>query len=200
VSRHGTTVLNQEDCFRGPLDPDLDKKGWKDAYQQAYYMDGIELGGIFTSPKKRSHETAKIVKGDRDIEIHITPNLCALDVGFLGGQKKTPETNAIIKYHVDHPDIPIEGGESLNQFRARVRPLLVDGVETALALGKPLLIVAHSSIVRETGEVFNGDNASTLVLPGGVCAVYIQDGRLKAEPIFKDDEESRHKPHHAIIT
>jgi broad specificity phosphatase PhoE len=190
VARHGTTVLNQNGCFRGPLDPDLDKKGWADANTLKYYFDPIDLGSIFFSPKMRSRHTAMLInRGRVDIPYYGNENLQALNVGHLGGQKKTPETEEEVRYHLEHPDEPFDGGESFNEFKSRVRPLLVDGIKMALKYGKPTLLVAHSSIVHETGELFNGDHSSTLVTPGGVAAVYCQDGELKAAPIFKPDLE-----------
>lgn len=190
VARHGTTILNSNGCFRGPLDPDLDKKGWADANSLKYYFEPIELGGIFYSPKKRSRHTAMLInRGRLGIPYVGHENLQALDVGDLGGQKKTPETEAVVKYHTENPDEPFAGGESFNDFRGRVRPLLVDAVKLALRYGNPTLIVAHSSIVHETGELFNGDHSSTLVDPGGCAAVFCEDGKLKAGPIFKPDLE-----------
>jgi phosphoserine phosphatase len=199
VARHGTTLLNQQNCFRGPLDPDLDGQGWIDAHRLAFYFEPTELAAIFFSPKKRSRHTAMLIKGKRDIHYSGNDGLQALNVGHLGGQKKTSETEAEIKYHIEHPDEPIEGGESLNCFRCRVRPLILNGVELAVQAGKPVLIVAHSSIVHETGEMFNGDHSSTLVEPGGVAAVYIAGGQLKAEPIFKPDAERLNKGSRAAI-
>jgi broad specificity phosphatase PhoE len=185
--RHGTTELNEQNCFRGPLDPDLDGAGWRDAHALAYYFEPIDMSAIVYSPKKRARHTAELIKREREIPFFSNLGLQALDVGHLAGQKRTPETEAEIQYHCDNPDIPIKGGESLNCFRDRVRPLIQNGVQLAMEYGKPVVIVAHSSLVHETGEMFNGDHSSTLVKPGGVAAVYIVDGELKAEPIFKPD-------------
>jgi len=96
--------------------------------------------------------------------------------------------------------VPFAGGESFNDFKNRIRPLLLDGVKMAVRYGKPTLVVAHSSIVHETGSMFNDDHTSTLVKPGGVAAVYFQDGGLKAEPIFKPDLERIGSPRAEVIT
>lgn len=201
VARHGTTMLNQNGCFRGPLDPDLDKQGWADANALKYYFEPLELGSVFYSPKKRSRHTAMLIhRGRIDTPYFPHENLQALNVGHLGGVKKTPDTEAEVQYHTEHPDEPFKGGESFNEFRGRVRPLLVDAVKMALRYGKPTLIVAHSSIVHETGELFNGDHSSTLVQPGGCCAVYCEDGELKAEPIFKPDLERIGQTRAEVIT
>jgi len=201
VVRHGTTMLNQNGCFRGPLDPDLDAEGWRDANTLKFYFEPFDLGSIFYSPKKRSRHTAMLINRARlNTPYYGNENLQALNVGHLGGMKKTPETEEEVRYHLEHPDEPFEGGESFSDFQGRVRPLLVDGVKMALKYGKPTLIVAHSSIVHETGSLFNEDHTSTLVQPGGVAAVFFQDGELKAEPIFKPDLERIGSPRAEVIT
>lgn len=200
VARHGTTGLNQEKCFSGALDIDLDGLGWRDAHALKYYFEPLDINGIFFSPKKRSRHTAMLINTARDVPYVGHDNLQALDVGHLSGCKKTPETDREVKYHIEHPDEPFKGGESFNEFRGRVRPLLVDAVKLALKSHNPTLLVAHSSIVHETGELFNGDHSSALVRPGGVAAVYIQDGKLKAEAIFKPDLESIDLSQSEIIT
>lgn len=188
LARHGMTDLNENNCFKGSLDPDLNGSGWRDAHALSFYFAPIELGSIFFSPKKRSRHTAMIInKAQVDIPYHGNENLQDLHVGDLGGQKKTPENKQLVRCYLDNPDEPFPGGESFNEFRGRVRPLLVDAVRWALKSGNPTLLVAHSSVIREAGDLFNRDHSSTKVLPGGVAAVYIEDGELRAEPIFKPE-------------
>lgn len=190
VARHGTTEFNKSNQYRGHLDPDLDGQGWRDAHALAFYFEPIELGGIFFSTKKRSRHTAMLInKAKVDIPYVGHDNLEALDVGNLGGQKKTPETKKEVEYHAKNPDVPFEDGESFNEFRARVRPLFVDAAKLALRHGRPILVVSHSSVIREVGEFINGDHSSTAVEPGGVVAIFIEDGRLRVEPIFKPDKK-----------
>jgi len=188
LARHGMTDLNESNCFKGPLDPDLNGSGWRDAHALSFYFEPIELGAIFFSPRKRARHTAMIVnKAKGTVPYHGNPQLQDLDVGDLGGKKKTLENKKIVQSHADNPDEPFPGGESFNEFRGRVRPMLVDAVRWALKKGQPTLLVAHSSVIREAGDVFNKDRSSTKVLPGGVAAVYIEDGELRAEPIFKPE-------------
>lgn len=201
LARHGTTDLNESNCFKGHLDPDLNGSGWRDAHALAYYLEPIDLGSIFFSPRKRARHTAMIIsKAKVNTTYHGNSNLRDLDVGDLGGKKKTPENKEIVKFHAENPDEVFPGGESFNEFKGRVRPLLVDAVRWALRNGKPTLLVAHSSVIREAGDLFNKDRHSTKVLPGGVAAVYCEDGELKATPIFKPDSEHIGKSKAEIIT
>lgn len=189
VARHGTTEFNKSNQYRGHLDPDLDGQGWRDAHALAFYFEPVELGGIFFSKKKRARHTAMLINKATICDHYIGhDNLEALDVGDLGGQKKTTETKKKVEHHAKNPDVPFEGGESFSEFRARVRPLFINAVELALEYGRPILVVSHSSVIREVGEFINGDHSSTAVAPGGVVGIYIDDGRLKVEPIFKPDK------------
>lgn len=186
VARHGTTDLNVANAFRGPVDVPLDKAGWRDANTLAYYFEGIDLCVIVHSDKSRTRETAKTIASKHPgIKLIENSGLNAFNVGILGGKPKNEENLAIVQRHVQNPDDPIPGGESLNQFRGRVRPLIQEAVNLGLQTGVAPLLVTHSSIIHEVGMIIGGHHEYTLVEPGGVAAIYIQNGKLDAEPIFK---------------
>ena len=191
VCRHGQTDLNAQDAFRGPLNVPLDKKGFEDANQLASLFEPIELSYIFHSDKKRTAATAKLI-ADRhpDTEVFANPNLAAWNVGDLGGEPKSPENLDLVEYCVQHPETPLPGGESLNAFKDRICPLIQDAVDIGMHCGIPPLLVAHSSVIHEIGFQIGGNHQYTLVEPGGVVAIYIQDGEIDVEPIFKKKREA----------
>jgi 2,3-bisphosphoglycerate-dependent phosphoglycerate mutase len=187
IARHGRTDLNKRDAFRGPIDAPLDTTGRRDAHQLGFYFEPVDVCCIVHSDLHRTRETAKIIaqaKADCDAP-HGNPNLRAWNVGDLGGKPKNEENQGIVDWHTAHPEVPMPGGESLNEFKARIRPLIVDAVEIGIRTGDPVLIVAHSSVIHEVGSMIGNDHEYTLVEPGGVAAIYIQDGKLDAEPVFK---------------
>jgi broad specificity phosphatase PhoE len=185
IARHGSTELNQKNAFRGPIDAPLDKAGWRDANQLAYYFEPIDVACIISSDRKRTRATAGLIAERKEIEPTTNPNLRAWDVGDLGGKPKSDENEEIVDWHVANPDVPLPGGEALNEFKARVQPLLREAIKLALRCGTPVLLVAHSSVIHEVGTMIGGSHEYTLVEPGGVAAIYIQDGELDAEPVFK---------------
>lgn len=186
IARHGTTNLNKDGCFRGPIDAPLDSKGWRDANQLAHYLEAVDLAGIFHSDKKRTSDTADVIaQRHKDVPVFANRDLSGFNVGDLGGEPKSKENLDIIADHVKHPDKPMPGGESLNHFRTRVRPLIAEAVELAMEAGKPILIVAHSSVIREVDNMYGSGRSTALAEPGGVVAIYIQDGKLHVEPVFK---------------
>jgi broad specificity phosphatase PhoE len=200
-ARHGTTTLNSSGCYRGGIDVPLDKAGRRDANHLAFFFSEIEIYPvIYLSDRKRTRETAHIIGQRKDgIDYLELEPLRALNLGHLSGQKRTPETEEEIEEHVNNPDLDFEGGESLNDFRGRVRPLINEALICAQDTGLPVMFVVHSSIIHELGEMFEGDHNATLVLPGGVACVYIENGRLNAEPVLYPDTE-RSTGRHEVIS
>lgn len=186
--RHGQTTLNAQNMFRGAMNPDLNAKGRQDANILAKYFEPIDLSAIFYSDKKRSTETAQIISAKKpEIGCFGTPNLWAWNVGKFSGKEKTTENKAELEHYIQNPDIPIPDGESLNEFKSRIRPCIKEAIQVADEMGAPTICVVHSSVIHEVGSMINSDNTSALVEPGGVCAISYdsEHGRLSASPIFK---------------
>lgn len=193
VVRHGSTVLNSSGCFRGNANPPLDATGIRQAHEVADLLTHIELSHIFCSDKHRAVQTAKIIAAKDSLPIHTSTNLRALNVGDYSGTKRTPESEKEVASYNDTPDVPIPGGESINQFRGRIQPCLEEACEIALHCGAPTLIVAHSSIIHEVGNWLYGDHKCLLVEPGGMAAVYLKNGKLSADAIYKPITEQVNK-------
>ena len=189
VARHGRTALNSEHKFRGRMDVPLDETGIKQAHELAELLRPIELGPIFCSDTKRASKTAEIIAQKQDTHVYKNQNLKALNVGDFSGEKRSPENVAALTKILLSPDTTIPGGESLNDFSARVQPCIHEAIEIFLETGVPPLLVAHSSIIREVGAMFMGDHTLALVEPGGVLAIYFDNGKLKAKPIYREVEK-----------
>lgn len=196
VARHGRTVMNEENKFRGDSNPPLDSNGFRDANELAFYFSPIELSFIVSSDKKRASTTADIISLQKNVDpeeqcfdLHPVYNglLRPWNVGDFGGKPKNKENIAELQKYIDNPDKIVPGGTSLNDFRGRVRPLFKEAVEAGIKAGVPGLIVVHSSVVHEIGATFAGHHEAAHIKPGGVAAVYISNGKLGVEPIFKPD-------------
>lgn len=192
LARHGTTLLNQDGCFRGPIDVPLDASGVRDAKQLHSFFKSVQLGDILCSDKQRAHETAKIIAAGHPESPRPTPLLHAWNIGYLAGQKKDDHTEDI-EFFQNHPAVQIPEGQSLDSFRARVRPVFKQAIQRALQTGLPVLLVTHSSVIHEVGQAVNGDHNSTVVRPGGVAVIGLRDGKLAAEPLLKPDSRQAEK-------
>lgn len=199
VARHGTTDMNMENKFRGDANPTLDAKGYRDANELAFYFEPIELSFIVSSAKKRAATTAEVISLQKtmreavddncDFDLHpiLNEELFPWNLGDFGGKPKNEENMRAVQRYITNPDLQVPGGTSLNEFRARVRPLFKEAIEASLNCGTPGLLVVHSSVIHELGETLTGNHEAGHVRPGGVAAVYIQNGQLGVEPIFKSD-------------
>jgi|SRR5581483_11341476 len=191
AARHGTTVMNQQHVFRGNSDPPLDKKGFRDAHELAFYLEPIELSYIFTSDKKRTLQTSEVIRQGRNIEVVTNAGFRPWNIGDFGGMKKDDETINELQQYINNPDKEVPGGESLNSFRRRVRPLFKELYELALTLPCPPLLIAHSSVIHEIGDVFGDHHEDAHVKPGGLSAIFWDGHDVDVEPIFKADERSQ---------
>jgi broad specificity phosphatase PhoE len=185
IARHGETVLNADGCFRGNKNVPLNDSGLKDAENLARYFEKIPLCYIVCSDRIRAVQTAKAIAKKKGVAIHPTENLRALNVGDFSGKPRDAKNVADLQMYLDSPDVPIPGGESLNDFKSRIAPCINEAVRIAQAEGKPILLVAHSSIVHEVGSLIFGDHHKILVDPGGIAVIYPENGQVTAAPIYR---------------
>lgn len=185
VARHGQTILNAQKAFRGSANPPLDETGIKQAHKLASLFSTIDISHIFCSDKQRATKTAQIIADAKGAPIHESEALRALDVGDFSGAPRNTESEAELQKFLDRPQMQIPGGESLAEFKSRIRPCIMQAIELYCQCGSPPLVVAHSSVVHEIGDMANSNHKSVLVEPGGVIAVYYKDGKLSANPIFR---------------
>gem|GEM_PF-4733952 len=111
-----------------------------------------------------------------------TSDLRAWNVGYLGGEIKADHQDDI-SYFQRNPDVAIPGGESLHAFRARVRPPILNAIHRGVETGIPSIVVAHSSIIHELGNLIHGDHTKGLVRPGGVTGVSFDGKYFKTIPL-----------------
>lgn len=195
--RHGTTELNAANCYRGMQDVSLDKAGEADARAMAAFLKDIDICPyVLMSDMKRTCETLCIINQERKkaglagLVGRPTAQLRPLNVGDLSGQPRTKENQSIVEYHAAHPDLPFPGGASLNEFRTRVRPVINQAVELAQRCQKPVLVLGHSSIVHEVGQVVHGNHESVVVRPGGIALLFwnTKEGKFDAKVVTRPDK------------
>jgi broad specificity phosphatase PhoE len=192
--RHGETGLNKEKAFRGPIDIELNNDGKKQAEELANFFKDTSFSSAFTSDKKRTKETAKIVLGNRKIQPKKIKQLDSYNVGDLSGKPKNEENMALVKYYQEHPDETIPGGESLNKFRKDADPKIMMIIKRGEASDKPVIAFVHSSIIHELSHLLHGDHQMVKVRPGGVVAVSkTKNGKYKAIPLLKESKHTEDK-------
>lgn len=185
LARHGATALNLANAFRGNANPPLAPEGIRDANRLAAYFADQPFSYMVTSDRTRAVQTADAIACGRNMEVHKTPMLRAFNIGDFSGKPRSPENVEALQHYIDNPDEKIPGGESLNEFRSRIRPAIWEAIEISDDAGMPGILIAHSSIVHEASNMTRGDHTACLVRPGGAAALYFSKGQLGMDAIFK---------------
>jgi len=149
LARHGQTDWNLQGRTQGGIDIELNATGREQAQLLKMRVSGIPLDAVYSSTLRRSRETAEIVHGN--IPLTSLPGLAERRFGkFEGGPTSDPD----LQRRRWIPDDALDGGESLNALRERVRTTL-DTIRKQHASGS-ILIVGHDYMNRMLLSVLVG--------------------------------------------
>lgn len=145
LARHGETDWNTERRLQGGTDTPLNPTGLKQAAELAERLRGIPLDMVYSSNLRRSRDTAEIVRGG--VRLKQMAGLNERRLGKFEGKwlnrRKDPATAREYPARSRDPDDELDGGESLNQFYARVRATMSD-IRRQHSSGT-ILIVGHAA-------------------------------------------------------
>ena len=145
--RHGESELNTENIFFGQLDPELTKKGRKQALNTSKTMKKIEYSKIYTSPLKRAFETAKIVN-IKVLQLKKEDRLKELNFGILEGLsydqvlKKYPEDEK--EWRNNWKTYNYRTGESVEELQKRA----IEFIETLDFKDENIVVVSHFGVIN----------------------------------------------------
>ena len=131
--RHGQTEWNRELRFRGRADIPLDEDGHKQASAIADTLRGKDINAIYTSPLRRSVETARPVAIVFRVETTTVQEFIDINYGDWEGlacDEVRQRYAAVYRQWSEHPDlVTFPGGESLDDVkrRAAIRQKPYDG-------------------------------------------------------------------------
>jgi broad specificity phosphatase PhoE len=123
LARHGQTDWNAQKRLQGWTDTSLNQKGEEQAKALALLIADIDIGHVYCSTLTRSRSTAEILSSGR-IPITKMQELREQSYGKFQGKYMDGRDRAIVeefdRRSVDPKDT-LDGGESLEQFYARVK-------------------------------------------------------------------------------
>lgn len=120
LARHGQTDWNLEGRTQGHTDIPLNGTGRQQAQQLKARLMGVQLDAVYSSTLRRSRETAEILHGQAPVTS--LPGLDERRFGkFEGLLTSDPESGPELQRRQWIPDDSLDGGESLNAMRERVR-------------------------------------------------------------------------------
>ena len=149
--RHGTTLLNRQNRYRGRIDVALDAGGWQDAWTAASELESVGLQAIYASPLRRARDTARVVADAAELTaVTDLPGLVNLDYGRWEGltsaEARDHDPEAFAAYQALDDDATCPNGESLELARRRVLASLQ--MLAMLHPGGTVAAVSHAVIVR----------------------------------------------------
>jgi probable phosphoglycerate mutase len=144
LARHGETDWNAERRLQGETDTALNSTGRQQAAKLADRLKGVRLDAVYSSTLSRSRESAEIARGG--VPLKSLAGLTERRIGKFEGKKldrkSDPATAREYPKRSRDPDDELDGGESLNQFYARVHITLEDILRQHTS--GAILIVGHA--------------------------------------------------------
>lgn len=150
LERHGETFSNDSGNYRGwsnSPEAQLSPAGREGVRESAIFLKrtGYIFPLILCDDLDRTQETAKITADILGItKIETVPDLKPLNVGDWIGKSKKDHP---IEPYLHAPDKRIPGGETHNEFDARMKKVFGDVLDLILKTKQPILIIGHGSTV-----------------------------------------------------
>ncbi len=149
VVRHGETLWNKEEVFRGRKDIPLNETGEKQAEKVGTYFAGISLSRIVSSPLQRALQTAEAIGKTTGVFIETIEEFTDINFGIWEG---LPLREVKERYPVDFglwkispQKLQINGGETLAMVRERIS----GGLAKLTATGEgAVAVVTHRVICK----------------------------------------------------
>ena len=167
LTRHGQTLWNLEKRLQGRGNSPLTEDGIERAKELRDRLKNIHIDSIYSSPIERAFETAKIIKGNKDIEIVTDNGFMEMSFGDYEGRrtdeimKENPswDINLIMK---GNTELSAPNGENLGEVRIRVANTMNKIIKANI--GKTILIVAHGITLKAIMYYFKDKEVNSEVM------------------------------------
>jgi broad specificity phosphatase PhoE len=196
--RHGQTALDDLHRSDGWLDLPLDDEGRKNVVLTlTKYLKKVPITKIYTSPVKRTKETAEILKSGMvsDPKIEQTEAIKTWNLGSLAGDPKKPNKK-VVKNLIASSSDKAPDGESYNDFKERFDSFL-DKLQKESKEKGPFLLVLSGSNCRRVGEKLLGDREDLDIDESGLFVIKLDNsGEWNAEVVKgkRTPEEMKDNP------
>lgn len=187
--RHGETTLNKEHAFDGPMDPDLNADGHRQADEIASFFKGQSFSAAFHSTKKRTKQTIEPLMKSKGMESKLLVGLDPLDTGDFAGTPKTEKSMKEMKWYRKHPFETIPGGEKVREFRKKADSAIMSVIKRGESSNRPTVACVHGSVIREISRLLHKDYNKARVDPGGIVGIYEGPHGYDARPLLKEDKK-----------
>lgn len=143
--RHTQTAVGSAICY-GDDDVALAETHATDISECVQQLPDVDH--IISSPLARCHKLANAVSEHMAVPLELDPRLKEMNFGRWQGTPwddvSRPELD---EWAFDYEDAKPHGGESVREFRIRLRSLLTD-LQQRFTNGERLLLVTHAGVIR----------------------------------------------------
>ena len=175
--RHGQTIWNREQRFRGQTDIALDEFGLKQAEATRHYVAARwPVVAVYASPLRRTMQTAETIAHAQGLTVQSLQGLLDINFGEWQGQQADEVAQHYPDLYRDWLDTPhtvrLPGGEALDDVRSRV----VAALENVIARhpAQAVALVSHTVVNRVLlCAVLGLDNDHLWRLGQDTCAVNV---------------------------
>ena len=183
--RHGQTESNVNDYFMGWSSEDINETGCAQARRLSERLADWPIASVYTSPLKRTYNTAAIIAEPHKLEVKTMEELIEIQQGDWGGlhvdEIRQGWPDLWKQSRTDPSDVTMPNGESFRQVTERAVCAFEKIVEDNQ--DKQVVIVAHEIVVKvlvvhalgATNSIyrrFDIDNTSLSV-------VQVTDGKMR---------------------
>lgn len=187
--RHGQTLLNQKNEFRGDLDVPLDAEGEKQAAALVPFFANKAFSGAYGSTRKRVAQTMAPLMAEKQMKMKPLKALDSLDTGEFAGKPKDKENLKELKWYRENPEEQIPGGEKVEDFRKRVDAKIMQLIHKGESAKSPIIAGVHGSVIKEINRLLHDDMDYAKVEPGGVLAVFKSPSGYEVQALLKPADE-----------
>ena len=161
------------------------------------FLKMVPITCIYTSPLRRTKETAEILKSGMisDPKIEVVPDIKTWNLGNLAGDNKT-SNKTIVKDLLQHPSKQAPDGESYNEFMKRF-DTFVEKLKKEAGKDGPFLMVLSGSSCRRLSEMVFRDRSELDIDEAGLFVLKPdENGEWSAKVIDKkrDAKEMEDNP------
>src|SRR5919201_4544847 len=157
--RHGTTVMNLQNRYRGRRDIPLDAQGYQDAVDAARRLSSVGLTAVYTGPLRRTIATAQIIADAAGVpDLRILHGLNNLDYGVWEGMTAEEAATIEPEAHALYRTSPLQaicphGERLIDAQRRMIAALQLIGSRHP---GEAGVAVTHAVMIRLTVFAPNG--------------------------------------------
>jgi len=148
--RHGEPEAYTRGRCYGKLDVGLSNLGREQISSVARRLKKTPLSAVYSSPRQRAYESAKIIAVEHNLDVSTDPRLCEIDFGEFEGltydeaAERYPEE---YRAWMEQPtEVTFPGGESFTVVRERVRRC-VEGLHSSHS-GQIVAVISHGGVNR----------------------------------------------------